>query len=80
MIEYAYVHADHLRGTGEIQDEEKFSCEKQTQVMTRLRTWTASEDFKFYPADWILQIQLKKVSVIHFSEGVNTYYWRGCIY
>ena len=40
VMEYAYnKDADHLQGTDEIQDEETiFSWEKQTQVMTKLRT------------------------------------------
>ena len=32
------LHVDRLRGTDEIQDEEKLRWEKQTQVMTKLRT------------------------------------------
>ena len=39
------LHADRLRATDEMQDEEKFSWEKQTQVMTKLRTLMNSEDF-----------------------------------
>ena len=34
------VHADRLQGTDEIQEKKQFSWEKQTQVMTKLRTLT----------------------------------------
>ena len=32
------LHADRLQGIDEIQDEEQFSWEKQTQTMTKLKT------------------------------------------
>ena len=43
--------------------KKQFNWEKQTQVMTKLRTWTVKT---FYPADRIPS-QSKKVSVIHFN-------------
>ena len=67
------VHADRLQGTDEIQEKKKISWEKQTQVMTKLRTLTVKTSCFSQQTGWKLRIQSKKVSVIHFSEGVKYY-------
>ena len=42
MIENAHMQTAYMQG---MQEKKQFSWEKQTQVMTKLRTFNNSEDF-----------------------------------
>ena len=46
MVEYAYMQTAYEE-LMKFKTKKPFSWEKQTQVMTKLRTWTAGEDFFF---------------------------------
>ena len=75
MIEYAYMQTAYEE-LMKFKMKKQFSWEKQTQVMTELRTDMNSEDF--LASRLKIANSVEESSVIYFSEGIK-YYWRGCV-
>ena len=72
------VYADRLRGTDEIQDEEKIQLGEANTSNDEAENMNSEAYFLVGRLKIANSVEEPEVSVIHFNEGVK-YYWRGCV-